>query len=46
VRAEPGEEFAARPGKEFQMGDLIFVGMTVVFFALSILYVKGCERLK
>ena len=28
------------------MSDLIFVVMTLAFFALGILYLKGCERLK
>jgi len=28
------------------MNDLIFVICTIVFFALGILYLKGCERLK
>jgi hypothetical protein len=32
--------------REFQMSDVIFVLCTVVFFALGILYLKGCERLK
>jgi hypothetical protein len=27
------------------MKDIVFVGLTVVFFALSWLYVKGLERL-
>jgi hypothetical protein len=27
------------------MGDLIFVAVAVVFFALSVAYVKGCERI-
>ena len=27
------------------MGDLIFVVVTVAFFALSVAYVKGCERI-
>ncbi len=31
-------------GKE--MLDVIFVLVTIVFFALSILYVHGCDRLK
>lgn len=29
-----------------EMSDVIFVLATVVFFGLSILYLKGCERLK
>jgi len=28
------------------MTDLIFVVCTILFFALGILYLKGCERLK
>jgi len=28
------------------MTDLIFVICTILFFALGILYLKGCERLK
>jgi hypothetical protein len=27
------------------MGDLIFVGLVLAFFALSVAYVKGCERI-
>jgi hypothetical protein len=27
------------------VGDLIFVVVTVVFFALAVAYVKGCERI-
>ena len=32
--------------REPKMMDVIFVLSTVVFFALGILYLKGCERLK
>jgi hypothetical protein len=28
------------------MLDLVFVAATLAFFALAILYVRGCERLK
>jgi len=28
------------------MTDVIFVMCTVLFFALGIMYLKGCERLK
>jgi len=28
------------------MLDVVFVGATVIFFAVTILYVRGCERLK
>jgi len=28
------------------MTDLIFVICTILFFALGIMYLKGCERLK
>jgi hypothetical protein len=27
------------------MGDLTFVGLVLAFFALSVAYVKGCERI-
>ena len=27
------------------MGDLLFVVVTVAFFALAVAYVKGCERI-
>jgi hypothetical protein len=27
------------------MGDVIFVAVVVAFFALSVAYVKGCERI-
>jgi hypothetical protein len=29
-----------------EMSDALFMLSTVVFFALGILYLKGCERLK
>jgi hypothetical protein len=32
-------------GESF-MRDVIFVFVTVVFFAVAILYLRGCERLK
>jgi len=32
--------------REPVMQDLVFVICTIVFFAVSILYVRGCERLK
>ncbi len=28
------------------MRDLIFIAVTILFFAISILYVSGCDRLK
>jgi hypothetical protein len=28
------------------MRDVVFVVLSVLFFAVSILYVRGCERLK
>jgi len=28
------------------MLDIIFLGATALFFAVGILYVRGCERLK
>jgi hypothetical protein len=28
------------------MNDVIFVACTIVFFAVGILYLKACERLK
>ncbi|MEO6724245.1 MAG: hypothetical protein ABIU20_07410 [Blastocatellia bacterium] len=28
------------------MLDLIFVGLTIVFFLLSLAYVRGCEKLQ
>jgi hypothetical protein len=31
---------------EAPMADLIFLAATAAFFALSVLYVLGCERLK
>jgi hypothetical protein len=27
------------------MGDLIFVAVVVAFFALTVVYVRGCERI-
>jgi len=27
------------------MGDLIFIGITLAFFAISVLYVRLCEKL-
>jgi hypothetical protein len=32
--------------QEPQMSDALFMLSTVLFFALGILYLKGCERLK
>jgi hypothetical protein len=32
--------------EEILVSDVIFVLVIVVFFALSILYLRGCERLK
>jgi hypothetical protein len=32
--------------REPGMSDIIFVLITIAFFALGILYLKGCERLK
>jgi hypothetical protein len=34
-----------RRGSEVHMGDVLYVGLTVGFFAVSWLYVKGLERL-
>lgn len=28
------------------MNDLIFVAISILFFLLSVAYVRGCERLK
>ena len=33
-------------GQEPDMTDVTFVLCTILFFALGILYLKGCERLK
>jgi hypothetical protein len=33
------------PRKESVMGDLIFVAVTVAFFALAVAYIAGCERI-
>jgi hypothetical protein len=27
------------------MGDLLYIALTIVFFALMLAYVRGCERL-
>ena len=27
------------------MGDLIFIGLTVLFFVVAVAYVVGCDRL-
>jgi hypothetical protein len=40
----PGIAFGV-PRKENVMGDLIFVAVTVAFFALTVAYVAGCERI-
>jgi len=32
--------------EEIPVRDVIFILVTVIFFALSILYLRGCERLK
>jgi len=31
---------------EIAVRDIIFILATVIFFSLSILYLRGCERLK
>jgi hypothetical protein len=31
--------------KESVMGDLLFVAVVVAFFAVTLAYVKGCERI-
>jgi hypothetical protein len=31
---------------EIDVRDLVFILVTVIFFALSTLYLRGCERLK
>jgi hypothetical protein len=33
-------------GEESLVSDVIFVILTVIFFGLAILYLRGCERLK
>lgn len=33
-------------GRELHMLDVLFVGLTVLFFAIAAAYVRGCERLK
>jgi hypothetical protein len=38
-----------RPGgddSEAKMLDLIFVALTIAFFALALAYVRGCEKLQ
>jgi hypothetical protein len=35
-----------RPVEESRMQDLLYIAITVVFFALSIAYVEFCDRLK
>ncbi|HZM32254.1 MAG TPA: hypothetical protein VFB77_17280 [Acidimicrobiales bacterium] len=32
-------------GSEDVMGDLIFVAVVVAFFAVTVAYVRGCERI-
>jgi len=32
--------------KEKSLADVLFVLATVAFFALAILYIRGCERLR
>ncbi len=34
-----------RYGKECAMGDVVFLGVTVVFFAVAWAYTLGCDRL-
>jgi hypothetical protein len=31
---------------EFSMWDMLALGMTIVFFALALWYVQGCEKLR
>jgi hypothetical protein len=33
-------------GLQYPMQDIIFVIVTILFFAVAIAYVRGCERLK
>jgi hypothetical protein len=37
---------AHRSMEEILVQDMIFVAATIFFFAIAILYIRGCERLK
>lgn len=36
----------ADPHEKMQMADLIYLALTAAFFAVSIAYVNGCEKLR
>jgi hypothetical protein len=33
-------------GENFMLDDLLYLGLTIVFFLLSLAYVRGCEKLQ
>jgi len=35
----------ARPGKAEETVDLVYVAVSIAFFAVAVLYVRACERL-
>jgi hypothetical protein len=37
---------ATTSGKVRAMLDIIFIAATTLFFAVGVLYIRGCERLK
>jgi hypothetical protein len=41
-----GDGLFFKTGQELLMSDMAFIVGTIVFMALGILYLKGCERLK
>jgi hypothetical protein len=41
----PVEWARGRAAEECVMGDLLFVAVVVAFFAVTLAYVKGCERI-
>ena len=46
VAVTEGGAWGEGPQPEADLSDLIILVATVIFFALAILYVRGCERLK
>jgi hypothetical protein len=44
-RGESREDDVAIEGRRSKMADIVFLGVTVAFFALSWSFVEWCERL-
>jgi len=46
AQAAEAKQKQSRSGEERSMLDIIFIAATVLFFAVGVFYVRGCERLK